>query len=56
MNMRLAKADGALQLVCAKCTYFDLFPGEDKRAAEISATEKGWTRKKGKIICPRCSK
>jgi hypothetical protein len=53
-TMRLSNANGALSLVCKKCTRFGVFPAEDRHAAEKDAAAKGWENRDGVTICPAC--
>jgi hypothetical protein len=61
-SMTLTDAEGALELVCTKCTRFALFPAKDRREAYMRAALKGWTQRVDKLEkrviatqCPQCS-
>ena len=61
-GMTLTNAQGALELVCTKCTRAETFPAPDRREAYMRAALKGWLqrldlaeRKVIATICPRCA-
>lgn len=61
--MILSDAKGALELVCTKCTRFEVFPAPDKHEAYKRAAKKGWQmrvdneqKKIVATICPRCAR
>lgn len=47
---------GALVLVCSKCTKQRLFAAETREMGDRDALIAGWVQRRGKTICPECSK
>ena len=55
-SMTLIDAEGALELVCTKCTRFALFPAPDRGSAYMRAALKGWQQRDRQTLCPECAK
>jgi hypothetical protein len=54
MELKFRTEEGNLELMCDKCTRFQMFHGSSQLHCYVQAIRAGWVQENGKDICKRC--